>query len=70
MKDELDGLMVREGVAEAWDDVSGAWLDHEMVRDARAVDMVFPTRWAYTHKFTDISRNKHMGRQFKRDGSM
>ena len=38
-KEHLDGLQVCEGVASAWDDVTGEDLNPELVRKARETEM-------------------------------
>ena len=39
LKREVGSMMMREGMAEAWDDVSGAWLDPALVAEARRTEM-------------------------------
>ena len=41
LQKELNTLMVQNGVIVAWDDVSSATLNAEMVKDARATEMKF-----------------------------
>lgn len=41
LKDEMIGVLQRDGVVEAWDDVSGKYLDPERVAAAREAEMSY-----------------------------
>ena len=48
MQEAIAGLMVREGVKQAWADTSNGWLDPKLVEEARAPEIHFLRKWACT----------------------